>query len=236
MAALHRVLILDPQPIVRGVVRTACEATGTLTIVAEVGDLPSALAACVRHWPDVLVVDPDPPSGDPGTVGTRRLAAVLDLRAARPGAPTLVLAQRMSGPLVFACLRAKIEGCIAKSAGIRAIVDAVVAVASGGRAFSPDYEQEVIAELGRFARAARTERWAAETLTDRELAVLRLLAEGGTIRKAASALGISPRTVEGHVTRLYRKLGVRTRVEAFARAAALGLIDLARPDDEHGAR
>jgi len=230
MASPHRVLILDPHPIVRGVVRIACEATGNLSIVAEADDLTTALNASARLRPDVLVVDPDPASGDRGAVGTRRLASVLDLRAARPGAPTLVLPQRLSGSLVFACLRAKVEGCIPKSSGIPAIVDAIDTIASGGRAFPPGYEREVVAELGRFARAARTERWAANTLTARELEVLRLVAEGFTIRQVASSMEISPRTVESHVTRLYRKLGVKTRVEAVSRAAGLGLIDLDGPD------
>ena len=108
---------------------------------------------------------------------------------------------------------------------------AIETVAGGGRVLPPGYERDAVAALGRFARAARTERWASETLTPRELEVLRLLAAGLTIRQVATRTRISPRTVESHVTRLYRKLGVTTRVQAIARAASHGLIELA-PDGE----
>ena len=66
----------------------------------------------------------------------------------------------------------------------------------------------------------------AASLTRRELEILELISEGLTMRQVATRLGISPRTVETHVAKLYRKLSVRTRVQAVARAASLGLIDL----------
>jgi DNA-binding CsgD family transcriptional regulator len=63
-------------------------------------------------------------------------------------------------------------------------------------------------------------------VTPRERQILQLLAEGLTMRQVARRLEISPRTVETHVAKLYRKLDVRTRVQAIARAASIGLIDL----------
>ncbi|MEX0754584.1 MAG: response regulator transcription factor [Actinomycetota bacterium] len=223
MATAHRVLIVDPHPIVRGVVRTACEATGTLTVVAEAADLAEATTACEEHEPDLLVIDPDLP-------GTREFEAVTALREVRPEARMLVLAATVNGTLVLDCLRAKVDGCVAKSAGVGPIAEAIETVASGGRVFPPGFERDAVAALGRFAKAARTQKWASETLTPRELEVLRLLAEGLTIRQAATRAKISPRTVESHVTRLYRKLGVATRVQAIARAASLGLIELGPSD------
>jgi DNA-binding CsgD family transcriptional regulator len=56
--------------------------------------------------------------------------------------------------------------------------------------------------------------------------VLELLSDGHTMRQIATRLSISPRTVETHVGKLYRKLGVRTRVQAVSRAATLGLVEL----------
>jgi LuxR family maltose regulon positive regulatory protein len=56
--------------------------------------------------------------------------------------------------------------------------------------------------------------------------VLELLSDGLTMSQIASRIGISPRTVETHVSKVYRKLGVRTRVHAVSRAAALGLVEL----------
>jgi DNA-binding CsgD family transcriptional regulator len=63
------------------------------------------------------------------------------------------------------------------------------------------------------------------TLTPRERQILGLLSEGLTMQQMGRRLGISPRTVETHVSGIYRKLGVRTRVQAVSRAASLGLIE-----------
>ena len=80
--------------------------------------------------------------------------------------------------------------------------------------------------LGAFARQAREGSEVQATLTPREHQILVLVSDGLTMQQVASRLGISPRTVETHVAKLYRKLGVRTRVQAVSRAAQLGLIDL----------
>ena len=91
---------------------------------------------------------------------------------------------------------------------------------------SPSLERDAIRSLGDMARRAREGADVAARLTRRERQVLELLGEGLTIGQIASKLGISPRTVETHVAKLYRKLGVRTRVQAISRAATLGLVDL----------
>jgi DNA-binding CsgD family transcriptional regulator len=90
----------------------------------------------------------------------------------------------------------------------------------------PSLEQVAVLELGRFARQAREGSAVRATLTPREQEILGLLADGMTMQQIGRRLGISPRTVETHVSKLYRKLAVRTRVQAVARAASLGLIDL----------
>ncbi len=92
--------------------------------------------------------------------------------------------------------------------------------------FTEEQDRAAIAELGRMARQARQVSGVVANLTPRELEVLRLLGHGLTMKQVASRLGLSPRTVESHIAKLYRKLGVRTRVQAVARGAALGLIDL----------
>jgi DNA-binding CsgD family transcriptional regulator len=83
-----------------------------------------------------------------------------------------------------------------------------------------------VAELGRLARQAREVSGAAAHLTERELEILRLVADGLSVKQVASRLALSPRTVESHLGKLYRKLGARNRVQALSRAASLRLIDL----------
>ncbi len=91
---------------------------------------------------------------------------------------------------------------------------------------APGLEQDAVLALGRFARRAREGAEVAADLTSREQQVLELLSDGHTMRQIATRLSISPRTVETHVAKIYRKLGVRTRVQAVSRAATLGLVEL----------
>jgi RNA polymerase sigma factor (sigma-70 family) len=90
----------------------------------------------------------------------------------------------------------------------------------------PALEQAAVLELGRFARQARESSAVVATLTPREREVLELLAEGLTMQQIGRRLTISPRTVETHVAKLYRKLEVRSRVQAIAKAASLGLLEI----------
>jgi DNA-binding CsgD family transcriptional regulator len=80
-------------------------------------------------------------------------------------------------------------------------------------------------ELGRVVRRARDGTGVDALLSPREHQILNLLASGLTTRQISSCLAISPRTVEGHTSGIYRKLVVATRVQALSRAAALGLVD-----------
>jgi DNA-binding NarL/FixJ family response regulator len=81
-------------------------------------------------------------------------------------------------------------------------------------------------ELGRLVRSARESTRAANLLTAREVEILQLLAEGMTHQVVARRLRISPRTVETHVRKSYRKLGVHNRVQAIREAASLGVVTI----------
>ena len=95
---------------------------------------------------------------------------------------------------------------------------------SSHRSSSPRPYRSWVVGSFRPARAAEVR----ATLTSREHEILLLISRGHTIQQIASRLAISPKTVETHVAKLYRKLDVRTRVQAVARAHALGLIELGR--------
>jgi DNA-binding NarL/FixJ family response regulator len=213
------VLIVEEHPSVRAVVRAACEASERLSVVGEAADGEGALDECRRLHPDVVVLDPQL-SGSDGYEIARLL------REQQPPPRILVLTDRIDGEAVLAWMRARVEGFLPKSSGVRTIAGAIETVAEGGRVFAPEHEREAVVELGRLARAARDDAGAPVSLSRREDEVLRLLSDGLTIQQVASRIRISPRTVESHVTRLYRKLGVRTRVQALARAAELGFLDL----------
>ena len=134
--------------------------------------------------------------------------------------------ERTGGNTVLDALRLGVEGYLVKGTALPGIAERIRQVVGGERVISPELEQVAVMQLGRFARQAREGTEVRATLTAREHEILELISRGLTMQQIATRLGISPRTVETHVSKLYRKLAVRTRVQAVARAASLGIIDL----------
>jgi ATP/maltotriose-dependent transcriptional regulator MalT len=105
----------------------------------------------------------------------------------------------------------------------------VEAIGQGTVVFSVDHQRAVRAELGDLVRRARETATLAARLTRREREILDLVAAGLSTRQMAEHLGVSKRTAEAHTLSLYRKLEVRTRMQAIQRAAQLNLVDLLAP-------
>ncbi|HEX9123788.1 MAG TPA: response regulator transcription factor [Actinomycetota bacterium] len=216
-----RVVIVDDNTVLRRVVAIACAATPGLDLVGEAQDGEEGLAVCERLAPDLVVLDLALPGIDGLEVARR-------LRASGNALRVLVLNGRGDGETVLAAMRAGVHGFMVKTTGIDEVASAMLGVARGERVFPPEQERAAVQELGRLARAARAGSRVASTLTPREVTILQLLAEGLTLRQVGRRLDISPRTVESHVAKLYRKLEVKTRVQAMAKAASLGLIEVDR--------
>jgi DNA-binding NarL/FixJ family response regulator len=214
-----RVLIADQHPVLRGVIRLACESTAGLEVVAETGTGAATLDAAIRAEPDVVVMDLVFSDAD-------GVALIGRLRERGYAGAILVATERVDGATVLDCLRLGVQGYTEKVSAIRTIAGKIRAVARGDRRVDPELEQAAVMALGAFARQAREGSAIASLLTPREQEILELMSVGLTMRQIATRLHISPRTVETHVAKLYRKLSVRTRVQAVARAASLGLIDL----------
>jgi len=214
-----RVVIADEHPVVLGVLRLACESALSLEVVGEAADLEGLISACATANPQVVVMDLDMSEAH----GVQALRAVRD--SGYKGA-VLILTDRTGGPVILEALRLGTRGFLEKADGIRKVASAVRRIADGERLIDPRLEQAAVMELGRFARRAREGSEMASSLTPRERQILDHLSTGLTMRQMANRLGISSRTVETHVLKLYRKLGVRTRVQAVAKAVSLGLIDL----------
>ncbi|MGZ8611191.1 MAG: response regulator [Actinomycetota bacterium] len=215
-----RVLVVEDHEVIRGVVRLACEHAMGLEVVGEVGTGEEALERCRTDAPDVIVLD----LGLPGPI--QGLDVARRLRAEHHPARILVLTGMASDHVLFECIRAGVDGYLEKTAGVRFVADALRRVALGERVFTRDQERAAVSELGRLARQTREVSSAATHLTERELQILEHVAEGLPVKQVATRLGLSPRTVESHLSTLYRKLGVRNRVQAVSRAASLRLIDL----------
>jgi DNA-binding NarL/FixJ family response regulator len=213
------VAIAIDHPLVRDAVRRSCDRVGTVHVLAEVADASELIAACRERAPQVIILDDD-------LGGGHGIEALRALREQGVSAGVLVLTDRTDGASVLDALKLGVRGYLGKADGLRGVGDAVHRIAAGERLIDPHLEQAAVMALGEFARQAREGSQVQATLTPRELQILVMVSDGFTMQQVANRLGISPRTVETHVAKLYRKLGVRTRVQAVSRAAQLGLIDL----------
>jgi DNA-binding NarL/FixJ family response regulator len=222
-AATHlitaRVVIAGSHPVLREAVRRSCDAIAGVEVVGEVEDLDALLEVCHAERPDVLVLDDE-------LVGVDGPEALRLAREHGVAAGVLMISDRTDGASVLGALKLGVRGYLDKANGFRGVGAAVRIVAAGERVIGPELEQAAVVALGSFARNAREGSEVHASLTPREHEILAMVSTGSTMQQVARSLGISPRTVETHVAKLYRKLGVRTRVQAVARAAQLGLIDV----------
>jgi DNA-binding NarL/FixJ family response regulator len=138
----------------------------------------------------------------------------------------LVLTAWDDNAALFEAHRLGVQGYLEKTASLEEIGAGIQAVARGETAFGESVQHKARVQLADFARRARETAKALSTLTPREREVLGLVAEGKSTRQVATRLGLSIRTVETHISNLYQKLGVQTRVQAVYRAHDLGLVDL----------
>jgi DNA-binding NarL/FixJ family response regulator len=213
-----RIVVADDHTMLRRIVEIACEERETLELVGEAADGPEAVEAVLKHHPDVLVLDLALPHFDGFEVARR-------LREATTSTRILILTARDDAKAVFDSMRAEVHGFLDKTSDMDEIADAIEKIASGGRVFTAQQEQGALDHLGTFLRSTRESSRVTGTLTERETQVLSLIGEGLTTRQMASRLQVSQRTVESHIEKLYRKLGVNSRVQAVARAAELGVIE-----------
>ena len=212
-----RVVLADDHSVVRKGIRDFLEDAGDIEVVAEAADGEQALALVAERQPDVLVLDIQMPRLS-GVEVTRRVAAE------HPGVRVLVLTAYDDDPYVFALLKSGATGYILKTADSDDIVRAVRAVAAGRSALAPEVAQKVVAQLAGGPRSVGEE--VLQPLSDRELDTLRLAAKGLTNRAIGLQLGISDRTVQGHLANIYAKLHVNTRTEAVLKAVKLGWLVL----------
>jgi DNA-binding NarL/FixJ family response regulator len=213
----YRIAIAGDQPVVRGAVRLGCESVEGLEVIDDSPIPPDLVEHCRRLGPDVLVLDVDGAEDAPG--------ALRDLRDGEPSISVVVLSERTDGPSVLEAMRSGVAGYLSKADALHRVGPAILSVSHGERYVDPSLERAAVDALGAFASRARTRSVVEASLTPREQEILVMISEGLTMHQVGTRLGISPRTVETHVAKLYRKLGVRTRVHAVARASELGLLD-----------
>ena len=212
-----RVVLADDHAVVRKGIREFLDSANDIEVVAEAADGDRAVELVAEHRPDVAVLDIQMP-GSSGIEATRQI------KTQHPEVMVLILTAYDDDPYVFALLQAGASGYVLKTASSRELVQAVRAVAAGGSALDPAVAQKVVQQLARGRPPGGDH--LVEALTERELEILELVAKGMTNKAIGRQLGISDRTVQGHLANIYGKLNVSSRTEAVTEALKQGWITL----------
>jgi DNA-binding NarL/FixJ family response regulator len=218
-AAAPRVVIADDQTLVRGGFRMILGAAG-IPVVAEAADGAQAVAAVLKHRPDVVLMDIRMPEMD-GLEATRRILA----SQAGADCRIIILTTFDLDQYVYTALTVGASGFLLKDVSPEQLVAAVRQVRSGDALLAPSITRRLIKQFAPRPSATHSD---LSGLTPRELEVLRLLARGLSNAELAAELTLSEATVKTHVARILAKLGLRDRVQAVVLAYRTGLTDPAQ--------
>ncbi|MGB5985575.1 MAG: response regulator transcription factor [Desulfobacterales bacterium] len=197
-----RVLLADDHSIVRAGLRRIVEETDDMAVVAEAADGREALQHIAQDPPDVAVVDISMPGLD-GLEVTARLAAK------HPDLPVLILTMHEEQQYVVRAIEAGAKGYITKQSAPEQLVKAIRKVHGGGRYLTREAAEALALRVARGAESGSD----LDTLSTRELQVLRRLALGHTNREIAASYNISIKTVDTYRFRLLKKLNLRNNAE-----------------------
>jgi DNA-binding NarL/FixJ family response regulator len=214
-----RVLVVDDQALFREALSTLLAAQAQVEVVGEAADGAEALVEVARTAPDVVLMDRRMPVLD-GLSAIRRIAVE------HPAVRVLALTTFDTDDEVFAALRAGAVGYLLMDVTAARLVEAVVAADRGQSVLSPAVAARVVARVARLPHdeALPAPQPLVVPLTERELGVLRQVAEGRSNREIARSLYLTEGTVKNHVTAVLAKLGARDRTQAALRGRALGLV------------
>jgi DNA-binding NarL/FixJ family response regulator len=207
-----RILLADDHAIVRAGIRQFLESAGDVEVVAEAGDGEQAKELIQAKHPDVAVLDIQMPKAT-GIEVTRWA------KTNAKGTGILILTAYDDDPYVMAVLQAGANGYVLKTAAPDDIIQAVRDVHAGKSVLDPSVTGALMAQVFQ-----KPETQPVEQLTEREMEVLHLVAKGYTNKAIGVQLGISDRTVQGHLAHIFDKLQAASRTEAVMRAVSLGWI------------
>jgi DNA-binding NarL/FixJ family response regulator len=210
-----RVLIADDHTVVRDGLAAVLARRPDITVVGEASNGIEAVEKAEQLHPDVILMDLRMPEMD-GAEAMRRI------RERDPEVRFLVLTTFDNDEYIFEAIQAGAKGYLLKDASREDLFRAVVAVYRGESLIQPAVASRV---LDRFVELSQRT-VPGETLSEREIEVLRLMARGAANKEIAAALFISESTVKTHIANIFQKLDVNDRTEAVTTALQKGIIRL----------
>jgi DNA-binding NarL/FixJ family response regulator len=207
-----RVLIVDDQLLFRSGLAGLLQTDGRVEVVGQAADGAEAVHKVAALNPDVVLMDLRMPNVD-GVEATRQITAE------HPEIKILVVSGFEADSFVIDALKAGASGYLLKDSGVDAIVSSIVAVVSGESVMTQIVARRVLEMLTTMPRQFY------DGLTEREVEILRLLAQGLANKQIAYRLRVSDKTVRNHISNLYRKLGISDRTQAVLYAVRKGLVE-----------
>lgn len=201
-----KVLIIDDHAIVRRGMISLLEEHFKEVEVGEAGEAKAGLDAVEREAWDLVVVDISMP-------GRNGLEVIQEIKRLRPGTPILVISSHAEKDYALRALKLGAAGYVSKQSAADALIIAVRRVMGGGRYISPAFAEHLAGTM-----AGDTIGASHESLSNREMLVLRMIASGKTIKDISAELALSVKTVATYRSRIAEKMGLSTNVE-FARYA-----------------
>lgn len=213
-----RVLICDDHALFRRGLVMVLESEDGIDVVAEAEDGEDAVAKAAEVAPDVILMDVRMPKMS-GIEATRAIADVV------PTARILMLTVSDEEEDLYEAVKAGATGYLLKEISIEEVANAIRAVTTGQSLISPSMASKLLTEFNNLAKQAQ-QKVLAPKLTDRELQVLKLVAQGLSNREVADELFISENTVKNHVRNILEKLHLHSRMEAVVYAVREKLLDI----------
>jgi two-component system NarL family response regulator len=213
-----RVLICDDHALFRRGLVMVLESEAGIEVVAEAEDGEEAVRQAAEAAPDVVLMDVRMPKVS-GIEATRNIAEVV------PTAKILMLTVSDEEEDLYEAVKAGATGYLLKEISIEEVANAIRAVMTGQSLISPSMASKLLSEFNNLAKAAQ-QKVLAPKLTDRELQVLKLVAQGMSNREVAEQLFISENTVKNHVRNILEKLHLHSRMEAVVYAVREKLLDI----------
>ncbi len=215
MARAARVLIVDDQTLFRTGLASLLSEDERVEVVGQAIDGSEAVKQAIKFKPDVVLMDLKMPNVD-GIEATRQILEAV------PGAKVLILTTFETDSQVIQALKAGASGYVLKDSSAAAIVSSIVAVMSGERVMASAVANRVLEML----TGTTTPKEFYDGLTNREIEILKLLANGMANKQIAYRLKISEKTVRNHVSNTYEKLGIYDRSQAVLYAVKKGLVEV----------
>jgi two-component system, NarL family, invasion response regulator UvrY len=204
------VLLVDDHAVVREGYRRLLERQGDIIVIGEAADAAQAQELFSALDPQIVVLD----ITLPGTSGLEALGRML---VCKPHTRVLVFSMHEEAIFARRALQAGAFGYLTKASAPDVLVEAVHAVAQGKKYLSADIARKLA------LREAAVEHQGADKLSAREFEVLRLLAQGRSVKQIAESLGLNSKTVANHQSTIKQKLGADTALQLLIKANELGM-------------